>query len=162
MKTQHIHRLLATALIGSVALVGCKKHEEAVTPPPPAITPAPAPAPAPVAATASVTTVDLGSSAGADGKIAEPKTTFAAKDTIIAAVSTQTSDPAASVAGKLHAKWTFQDGQVVNEESRDFNFTGPGVTSFQISKPDGWPVGKYKLEVSLDNTVAKSVDFEVK
>lgn len=162
MKTQRINLLLATALIGGVALVGCKKKEEAVVTPPAATTPAPMPAPAPMAATATVTSVDLGSTAGADGKITEPKTTFAPKDTIIAAVSTQTSDPMASVSGKLNAKWTFQDGQVVNEEARDFNLTGPGVTSFQISKPDGWPVGKYKLEVSLDNTVVKSVDFEVK
>jgi hypothetical protein len=42
------------------------------------------------------------------------------------------------------------------------NFTGNGVTDFQISKPDGWPTGKYKVEVSLDGAAVQSREFEVK
>jgi hypothetical protein len=155
----------AVVLIASLAVVGCKKKEEPVaTTPPPAATPAPAPAtppPAP-AATASVTGVDLGTAVGADKKVTMPATTFKPKDTIIAAVSTSTSDPAAAVSGKLGAKWSFQDGQVVNEESRDFNLTGSDVTDFQIAKPSGWPTGKYKVEISLDGNVVQSREFEVK
>ena len=52
----------------------------------------------------------------------------------------------ASVPAKLGAKWTHVDSnQTVNEETRDITFAGDGVTDFQISKPDGWPTGKYKL-----------------
>jgi len=36
------------------------------------------------------------------------------------------------------------------------------VTDFQISKPDGMPAGKYKFEVSLNDVMVQSVDFEVK
>ena len=80
-----------------------------------------------------------------------------------AAVSTASSDPAASVPGKLGVKWTHVDSsQVVKEESRDITFTASGVTDFQISKPDGWPTGKYKLEVSLDGSVVQTREFEVK
>jgi hypothetical protein len=39
---------------------------------------------------------------------------------------------------------------------------GPQVTDFQISKPDGWPTGKYKLEVSLDGKVVQTREFDVK
>ena len=89
--------------------------------------------------------------------------TFAPKDTIYAAVSTASSDPAASVPGKLGVKWTHIDSsQTVHEESRDINFTGTGVTDFQISKPEGWPTGKYKVEVSLDGTVVQTREFDVK
>ena len=89
---------------------------------------------------------------------------FSPKDaTIYAAVSTGTSDPAASVAGKLGAKWTHVDSsQVVHEESKDITFAGDGVTDFQINKPDGWPTGKYKVEISLDGAVVQTREFEVK
>ena len=156
---------IAAALLGSLALVGCKKNAEpAATPPPAATEPAvtPAPAPAPVAATASVTAVDLGNSIGADNKVTTPATTFAPKDTIYASVSTSTSDATASVPGKLTANWTFQDGQVVNNESQDLAFSGMGNSEFHISKPGGFPAGKYKVEISLDGNVVQSKDFEIK
>ena len=121
------------------------------------------PAPAPMAAIASVNNVDLGNAVGADMRVTAPLATFAPKDTIYAAVSTGTSDPAASVAGKLGAKWTHVDSnQTVHEESRDLTFAGDGVTDFQISKPDGWPTGKYKVEIMLDGAVVQTREFEVK
>ena len=160
-------KALALAVIASVAVVGCKKKEEAA-PPPAATEPAPIPAPMPPAApapTASVATVDLGSAAGPDLKLTATGATFKAKDKIIASVGTMTSDPAASVAGKLTAKWTFMNGaeaMPVSEESKDFNFAGAGTTNFEISKPDGWPVGKYKVEILLDGAVVQTREFEVK
>ena len=48
MKQNRISYALAAALVGTVALVGCKKKEEPVAAPPAAVEPAPAPAePAP-------------------------------------------------------------------------------------------------------------------
>ncbi|KFN43970.1 hypothetical protein [Arenimonas oryziterrae] len=154
--------LFVSVLAGTMMLSACKKAEAPPPPPPPPAPMEPAPPPPPVAPTVSVVSVDLGSSVGADGKIAASGTTFAPKDTITASVATTTSDPAATVAGTLNAKWTYQDGQVVSEEPKSFSFAGPGVTNFQISKPDGWPAGKYKVEISLDGTVVQSKDFEVK
>lgn len=153
---------LSAALATALVLSACKKPEPA-TPPAPAAAPAPTPmTPAPAAATASVTAIDLGNAIGADNRVTAPATTFAPRDTIHAAVATRTSDPMASVPGKLSAKWTYQDGQTVHEDSRDLNLTGDGVTTFQISKPDGLPAGRYKVEVALDGTVVQSKDFEVK
>jgi hypothetical protein len=155
---------MLAAMIGSTALVGCKKKEAPAPMPPVAETaPAPMPAPAPMAATASVNSVDLGNAVGADMRVTAPMSAFAPKDTLYAAVSTGTSDPAASVAGKLGAKWIHVDSsQTVHEESRDLTFTGDGVTDFQISKPDGWPTGKYKVEILLDGAVVQTREFEVK
>ena len=156
------HLALAAALVASLAVVGCKKKEEPVVTPPATSEPAPMPAPAPMAATASVTGVDLGTAVGPDMKVTAPATTFKPSDTIFAAVATSTSDPMATVASKLGAKWSYQDGQTVNEETVDANLTGTGVTNFKISKPDGLPKGKYKLEVMLNGAVVQSREFEVK
>jgi hypothetical protein len=169
MTRKTLNIAIAAALFGSLALVGCKKKQDdaAMTPPAttePATTPdtTPAPAPAPAAATASVGSVDLGNAVGADMKVTAASTTFKPKDTIYASVATNTSDAIATVPGKLAAKWSFQDGQVVNEESKDVNLSGAGMTEFHISKPDGFPAGKYKVEISLDGNVVQSKDFEVK
>lgn len=162
MKTTRISQVLLVAVIGSVALIGCKKKEEAVAPAP-TTEPSTAPALEAPAATASVVAVRLGSAIGADNSIDTPSTTFAPTDTIHAAVDTQTSDPAANVAGTLSAKWTHVDSnQTVHEETKDLNFAGTNASTFQISKPDGWPAGKYKVEISLDGNLVNTTDFEVK
>ena len=156
---------LLVALLGTVALSGCKKDKPAEpAAPAPTATPAPAPMPpAPAAATASVSAIDLGNTIGADMKVGTPATTFAPKDTIHVSIGTATSDPAAAVPSKLGVKWTHVDSNtVVNDESRDVTLSGAGNTEFHISKPDGFPTGKYKVEVSLDGAVVQSREFEVK
>lgn len=166
MNSHRIPHVLLSVALGAVALAGCKKKEEAApvaTTPPPATTPAPSPTPAPTASTASVTSVDLGNSVGADMKVGTPATTFAARDTVYVSIGTNTGDPAASVPAKLGAKWTHVDSnQVVSEESRDVVLSGTGNTEFHIAKPDGWPTGKYRVEVSLDGKVVQTREFEVK
>lgn len=164
MNTPRFHPALLALLLGSTALVGCNKKDDPA-PMPPAATDATTSLPpaAPMPASASVASVDLGNSVGADLRVAAPMTTFGPRDTIYAAVSTATTDPAASVPGKLAAKWTHLDSnQVVHEESRDLTLAGDGVTSFQISKPDGWPIGRYKVEVLLDGTLVQTREFEVR
>lgn len=163
MNRKTLNMAIAAALLGSLALVGCKKKQDetAMTPPPATTEPATMPTTAPATA-ATITSVDLGNAVGANMKVDMPATTFAPKDTIYASVATSTSDSGAAVPAKVGAKWTFEDGQVVNEETRDLNLSGTGDTEFHISKPDGFPTGKYKVEISLDGNVAQSRDFEVK
>lgn len=164
MTRTRLHHALFIAAIASVAIVGCKKKEEAPPVAAPAPTPvetAPPPAPAP---TASVTAVDLGSAIGPDLKVTTATATFKPKDTIYASIATATSDPAASVPGKLGVQWTYNDASgpmSVNQESKDVAFTGAGTNEFHIAKPDGFPVGKYKVDVSLDGNVVQSKEFEV-
>ena len=162
MSRNHILYPLSAALAATLALSACKKPEPAAPPPAPETTaPAPAPIAAPVAAASGVS-VDLGNSLGAGTRVAVAASGCGSADTIFAAVATRTADAAATVPGKRSAKWTYQDGQTVNEESRDLNLTGDGVTAFQISMPGGLPAGQYKVEISLDGAVVQSKDFEVK
>jgi outer membrane usher protein FimD/PapC len=59
-------------------------------------------------------------------------------------------------------KWTYQDGQVVHEDSKTLNATGPETTAFMISKPGGFPAGNYKVDISLNGNQVASKDFSVK
>lgn len=156
--------MLSTALAAAVTLSACKRDQEqsVMSQPDPAPAPMTPAEPAPAAATASVASVDLGNAVGTDNRVTAPTTTFAPGDTIYAAVTTRTGDPNASVPARLAARWTYQDGQVVHEEGQDLTLAGDGVTTFQISKPDGWPSGRYKVEISLDGNVVSTSDFEVK
>ena len=142
MSRNHIVYPLSAALAATLALAACKKPEPAPPPAPAATAPAPTPIEAAPVAAASVVSVDLGNSVGADNRVGTPATTFAPGDTIFAAVTTRTANAAATVPGKLSAKWTYQDGQTVHEESRDLNLTGDGVTAFQVSMPSGLPAGQ--------------------
>ena len=105
-----------------------------------------------------VTDVSLGRAIGGDRAITDKTDTFKPNDTIYASVATDGSALSATV----RAKWTFEDGQVVNDSTRTLTPSKPERTEFQISKPDGWPAGKYKVEVFLDNQPAGTKDFAVR
>lgn len=113
------------------------------------------PVPDSVSSATTVISVDLGTDVGADNKVTEYSNTFASNDTIHASVSTD------GAGGKLNAKWAYQDGQTVYSQEKEAG-SGLQVTDFSIGNPDGWPIGKYRLDVSLNGRVAQSRDFEVK
>ena len=152
-----IRHLIAAALVAAVGLAACGKKE--APPPAPVVTPAPAPAPTPPPAPAlAVASIELGNAVGMDGKVSAPATVFAPTDALHAVVATT----GAAANAVLAAKWTFEDGQTVNEDSRTIAPGGDAWTDFTLSKPDGWPVGKYKVEISLNGAPAGSREFEVK
>jgi hypothetical protein len=152
--------IVATLAIG-VLLSACGKSES----PPPSRPPAPAPAPPPQAAAPRptqpaqfrVVAVDLGKAVGADKKVAQPAASFAPGDTIFAVVSSDGSAP--SIA--LKARWTYQDGQLVDETARTIAPTGPTTTEFHIAKPSGWPTGRYKVEISANGASVAVKEFAV-
>jgi hypothetical protein len=143
------------AVAAVLATAACKKPA-----PPPQDESAAAPAPAPPAAPKefSVSGIEVGKGLGADKKVATPTTTFAPRDTIYASVTTDGAAPSKVIT----AKWTFQSGQTVKEESDTIAPTGPASTEFHITKKSGWPVGKYKVEILVDGSSAGTKDFEVK
>ncbi len=154
---------IAISLASVLALSACNKNapQEATPSAPAESTPA-APVSAPAASTTpaapvTLVSVDLGSAVGPDQKVTTATTTFTPKDTIYASVATDGTGNAT-----LDAKWTYQDGQTVKDDSKTIAATGPANTTFSISKPDGWPAGNYKVEVSLNGAPAASKDFSVK
>ncbi len=169
MKMTRQPLILAASLAAVLALSACGKKDESAAPAPGAMPPAaattPAPAPATTApmamnnapAAVTVGSVELGSTVDANNKILASSASFAPKDTIYAAVDTSGSGNAT-----LSAKWTYQDGQTVHEDSKAINAMGPETTAFMISKPDGFPAGNYKVDISLNGSQVASKDFSVK
>ena len=104
-----------------------------------------------------ISDVQLGRRVGADKRVVDKADAFSPRDTIYASVATSGSAPSATVT----AQWTYEDGQVVKEESRTIAPNGSETTEFHISKPSGWPKGKYKLNLSVGGAT-ESKDFEVK
>lgn len=104
-----------------------------------------------------VTDVTLGRAIGSDKTISEKTDRFRPADDIYAAVVTDGVAASATV----EAKWTYQDGQLVSRASEAIAPTGRTITEFHISNPDGWPVGKYRLEISLNGALAQAKEFEV-
>jgi hypothetical protein len=151
----HRRWMLVVTMSCAITIGACSKSE-----PPPDAKPAPAPpaaAPAPAAAPFRVVSVDLGKQIGADKKVTQPTTAFAPTDTIYASVVSEGA--ASSVA--LKARWTYEDGQLVNESAQTIAPTGPSVTEFHIAKPSGWPTGSYKVEISANDKVVGAKEFSV-
>ncbi len=158
MKKTSLSSALMIAVVGAVALVGCKKKEEAApTPPPAASTPAPMAEAPPAAPAVSVTSVTVGNTVAADQSVA-PVATLGTKDKIV--VSVKTSGTASNV--PVAAKLTYQDGQVAGEQGATLNTTDMGTTNIEFTKPSGWPAGKYTADVTVDGKAAGSQQFEVK
>ena len=105
-----------------------------------------------------VNQITVGRSVTADKTIAEKTDSFRPADTFYVSVETDGSGPSAT----LTARWTYQDGQVVNESRQDITPKGGAtVTEFHLSKPDGWPAGGYKVEVLLNGASAGAREFKV-
>jgi hypothetical protein len=113
---------------------------------------------APASTPVSVTDVKLGRALGADKRLTDETDKFRPADVIYAVVETQGTAPNTA----LQARWTYQDGQVVDEASRTISAGGEDVTEFHVSKPSGWPKGKYTVQILLNGAPIQSKDFEVK
>ena len=149
--------VIATAV--ALSMAACKKKEEttALPSPPPAAAPAAVDG---VNVPVSVKQVTLSNRIDeTTKKAATAMSGFAANDTIYAVVDTIGSGRAA-----IKALWTYhKDGQTaqVNETVQEIDATGPASTEFHVSKPGGWPVGDYQVEVLVNDASATVQKFTV-
>ena len=143
--------VMAIALLATLA--GCKKKEAAVVVDTAAIVPTPVPAPAAL----RVSGVETGKGLNADKTVMNDAHDFGVRDTVYVSVKTEGAG-----SGKLAAKFTFKDGQVIEESSQDIAPTGDSYSEFHIMKATPWPKGDYKVEITLDGVPAGSKDFTVK
>jgi hypothetical protein len=142
------------ARVGAIALTlaaaACGKRDNAAT----VETTSGATANTPV----QVTDVKVGRALGSDRRLTDETDEFRPTDVIYAVVETRGTGPNTA----LQARWTFEDGQVVDESSRNISAAGEDVTEFHISKPSGWPKGKYTVQILLNGSPVESEDFQVK
>jgi hypothetical protein len=119
-----------------------------------------APVPDVVNVPVSVKSISLGNQIDAAKQVAAPLASFAPKDTIYAAVETVGSGKAS-----LKAAWTYHKGDKVapvNETTQEIEAAGPAHNEFHVSKPSGWPVGDYQVEIFLNGASAGVAKFSVK
>ncbi len=116
--------------------------------------------PAAAAMNLRVTEVDLGRAMQGDTAVVEDIDDFAPNDTIHAVVRHEGAAQNATIT----ARWTFQDGQVVDERTETISPGGTAAdyTHFLISKSTPWPVGEYTLHILVNGQVVETEDFEVK
>jgi hypothetical protein len=165
MRNAVVVPFLMLAVAVAVAFAGCRREQAPPAPPDapearPPVEAAPPPnakAPGEAAASARVSSVQLGSALDASKRVVEPKSAFAPTDTIYASVDTTGSEAPV----RLTARWTSEDGQVVNESSKTAG-AEPSTTEFEITKPSGWPAGSYQVEILANGATASVQRFEVR
>jgi len=144
---------LALGLV--LALVACRRQE--TTAPPAASAPgAPPPVSAPVPF--GVGSIQLGNQIGTDKRVLAAAESFAPGDTIYASIATRGEAQRVMLA----ARWSYEDGQTVAESSETVASAGPTVVEFHVAKPDGWPAGRYRVDVTANGAPAGTREFEVR
>jgi hypothetical protein len=150
---------LAVLTLSAIAMLACGRNDDdladslaadsaaaALTPPAPAM----------------VSMIETGKHIDANKRVTDTTSTFAPNDTVY--VSVQTNNATATT--MLKAVVTFQDGQVVDSTTQTVATAvtagTPSVTEFHLSKPGGWPVGDYTIEVWLDGQSAGTRTISVK
>jgi hypothetical protein len=112
---------------------------------------------APASGAVQVSDVTIGRGISADKRVTNQADTLSSRDTIVASVHTTGSASNTT----LGARWTFQDGQVVDERTESISPSGDAYTEFHISKPSGWPAGRYTLHVLVNGKEVQTKDFTV-
>lgn len=109
------------------------------------------------AGTVQVANVEMGRDIDTNNRITAPTDQFKSTDVVYVTVLTTGTSPSAT----LKSVWTYEDGQVVEETQQVISPTGEAATEFHVSKPDGLPAGKYRVEISLNGTPVQSKEFTV-
>jgi hypothetical protein len=152
---RNLVRTTVVAMIAATTMMGCNRNKDATVD-----TSSSAGAILPSNETAGVRIgdIDMGRTINANKEIGDKTDDFKPTDTIYASVPTT----ATAADAKITARWTFQDGQVVDERTETVATTGDARTEFHISKPDGLPEGKYTLHVLVNGSEVKTKDVTVK
>jgi ABC-type glycerol-3-phosphate transport system substrate-binding protein len=115
----------------------------------------------------------LAACSGASGPLAVQKVTLSTSEGGSAVTSFKPTDHIFYAAIELNrvdtgltAKtvWTAvdtTDGQNVEIAQKEFSSLAANLIKAQVELPRDWPAGKYKLDVSLNGTLAKTVEFTV-
>ena len=120
---------------------------------------APPPVGSPATPALQVTDVALGRRLGADKRVTDETDDFRPRDTVYASVHTTGASDRATIT----ARWTFQNGQQVDERTETISPTGGDTfTEFHVAKRSGWPEGKYTLHVLLNGSEVQTKEFTVK
>jgi hypothetical protein len=106
----------------------------------------------------AVSHIEIGRHVDADKPVTDVTREFKPGDTVYASVLTN----GAAQNAEMMVRWTYQDGQIVDETTQTISPTGNAATEFHIAKPEGLATGKYKVEVFVNGKSAGTEEFEIK
>lgn len=144
-----ITRSLRTLLVAAPIVFGACKKADA----PPANPPAPPPS-----AAIAVTDVKVANAVDQNKAIATTMAALGLRDTMY--VSVRTDGAAEDV--PIVVRWTAPDGSLILADTQRVTTSGPATHESHISRPRAWPAGKYKVEVQLGNSPARTMEFDVR
>jgi hypothetical protein len=107
---------------------------------------------------AKVTDIRIGKKMDASKQVSAQTDIFAQHDTIFAAVHTTGAAPNT----EMTARWTFQDGEVVDNQNQPVTPPADAWNGFRTVKSGGLPAGTYTLHVLLNGTEVQKRDVMVK
>jgi hypothetical protein len=88
--------------------------------------------------------IQLGRSLNQDRSIATITTTFRRSDTVYVSIQTK-----AAGWGTIGVRWKF-GSQVIDEPTKQVDYSGPASTEFHLQNSGGFPEGDYSVEVFID------------
>jgi hypothetical protein len=151
----HLRGALAIGLLAATtALTGCSNPPP---PPPPLTRPVQPTPPAPLSPPFTVTTMNLGKAVYTDNSVTAPTDSFGRKDTVFLSVVSDGVDPAVI----LRVRWYGPNGILLQEGSQTVSSVGPNATAFHLDNRSGLALGKYSVEVFVNDRPAGSKQFEV-
>ena len=104
--------------------------------------------------------MELGNALDATSRVTRPMQQFDPSDTLFVSIELSAANP--TQPHLIGVRWSHLDSkQTVLEEHRTQPIPTATCLAFQISKPDGWPGGHYKVEILLDGQLAQTRLFEV-
>jgi hypothetical protein len=101
--------------------------------------------------------MNVGKAVYTDGTVTAPADSFGRKDTVFLSVTSDGVDPAVI----LRARWYGPKGTLLQEGSQTVASVGPKATAFHLDNRSGLAVGKYSVEVFVNDRPAGTKQFEV-
>jgi hypothetical protein len=146
---------LAAGVVFAAGLgAGCSKPPP---PPPPQPRPVQPTPPPPEAPPFTVTTLNLGKAVFVDQNVTAVQDSFGRKDTVFLSVVSDGIAPAVA----LRARWYGPNGTLIQEGTQTIASVGPKATAFHLDNHSGLAVGKYSVDVFVNDRPAGSKPFEV-
>jgi hypothetical protein len=142
--------LLAAAVCGA----GCSKPPP---PPPPVPRPVQPPPPPPESPAFTVTTLNLGKAVYVDQNVTASTDSFGRKDTVFLSVVSDGLAPSVV----LRTRWYGPKGLLLQEGSQTISSLGPKATAFHLDNRSGLALGKYSVELFVNDAPKGSKQFEV-
>ena len=99
--------------------------------------------------------IQTGRSLNPDRSIASITTLFKPNETIYVSVQTK-----AAGKGTIGVRWKYQ-GRVIDEPSKQVDYSGPASTEFHMQNSGGFPEGDYTVDILIDGKDVGTRNFRV-